>query len=149
MKKIILLVLFFFIPNLAYSKIITLNYCYDPTSDGILSPNSLKDSKTQYKKYKYIIDTERKTITYDTEVNDVGGLYLPIYRKYLKIYRLDFFDGRFAKGINTLNDNNVRSITIDLKDNTLITETNWKGTYWHYKCENNTAADILKKIIGK
>lgn len=147
MKKIILFVLFFFIPNLVYAKIITLNYCYDPKSDGILAPSNLKEAKIKYKKYKYIIDTERKIITYDTEINDPGGLYLPIYRKYLKIYRLDSFDGRFAKGVNTANDDNVRSITFDLKNNTLIMETIWKGTYWYYKCDNNTASDIIKKIF--
>jgi len=148
MKKIILFVLFFFIPNLVYAKIITLNYCYNPTSDGILEPSNLKEAKIKYKKDKIIINTEKNTITIDQELNDNYGNYQN--RRYLKIYHLDFFNEtlKFAKGINLANDDNVKSIKIDLEKNTYTIETIWKGTYWHYKCENNTAADILKKIIG-
>lgn len=147
MKKILLIVIFFFIPNLVNAKIVTLNYCYVPTSDGILTPSSLKEAKIKYKKDERIIDTERKIITIKQELNDNYGDYLS--RKYIKIYRLDYFDERFVKGSNPTNDDNVKSITFDLKDNTYIVETIWKGTYWNYKCDKNSAVDTLKKIIGK
>ena len=146
MKKIIL-ILFFFVPNLVNAKIITLNNCYEPNSDGILTPSSLKEVKIKYKKDKITIDIEKKTITFYQELNDNYGDYL--IRKYIKIYRLDYFDGRFAKGSNPANDDNIKSITFDLKDNTFVKDTIWKQGYFKYKCENTSAVDILKKIIGK
>jgi len=157
MKKIILILIFFLMSNLAQAKTITINNCYVVSGSFTMEPTSLKESKERYDKDEYIINTESKTITHNIIFNE-KGLRKGGEKIFVDIFNLDYFDGKFAKGSRKEKIENINSytITFNLTENTL--KSNAKGIdminkeyelSWDYKCSGSNSNDILKKIIGK
>jgi hypothetical protein len=165
MKKIILLVLFFFIPNLAYAKIITFKECY--------SPDENKFDPKKWEKNEFIVDTNLKNAKRILIYTDNGlaaetERIIGLKDKHLGNYRpekitifyssVEYADENYITLKTQSNTSNYSKFNLNLKKKNIEQTIFFNGvpvsTFIAYTCNGSSnsssgAKDTLKKIIGK